>query len=123
MQVRVHFVAGLVKVLQRRTRKLELSTRLQRNVGAIFGQCDEIVAFVQARPTVVVGQRIQKVRNPALIITFFMESDGAVILEREAEFLVFRPDTPGIFGLIALLQCVNEIVPRFDRGRLSRGWG
>ena len=55
----VHFVTGLMDRLERRAREFQLPTRLQRDIGAVLGQTNQLAALFQRVPATPIAQPFQ----------------------------------------------------------------
>jgi hypothetical protein len=83
-QMAVHFATGLVDGFQRRAGKLQLTGRLQRNVGLVANQRDRRVALARNVPAVARGDAFQQRANAAIAF----EGRRTQVVGAEAEFLV-----------------------------------
>jgi hypothetical protein len=104
VQVGVHLAAGVVDGLQGRARELHLAARLQGHAGAVLGQRDDVVAFLDPCPAEPL-QALQQGADAALALV----GQRAEIVEGIAELLVLGADAPIVGRLAACLQVGNEL--------------
>ncbi len=110
-QMLVHFVAGLVDGFQRRAGKLQLAARLQRDIGAIQRQTNDLVAFQHRRPAIGVAQPLQnRLDRARAVIRQRLQRVFAI-----TEFLVLGADAPVSDGLASRGEIFGHILGPFDR--------
>ncbi len=89
-QMTIEFVGGQMRVFERRARKLELPSRLERN-GALavrVVEADQVSLVLDAVPTKMGAHPFQQRPDPPLSPI----RDGSVIGTVEWDFLVLRAD-------------------------------
>ena len=101
--------AGLVQIVERRARKLELAGRLQADRAIGAGKRDHIAAF-HHRPPAEAGQAHQQIANAARLVI----ARRAVVAHAVDELLVLGADTPAFGRLLALGESRNQLVAVLD---------
>ncbi|MCP5113609.1 MAG: 50S ribosomal protein L30, partial [bacterium] len=106
LEVTEHLRASLVQMLQGSTGKLELSARLERNVGAThwIGKADDVVAFHHRVPAELVAHAVQHGLDAA---SAFIRQRRQIV-GMEAKFLVLGADTPVFRRLAAGFEKADE---------------
>ncbi len=103
--MRAHFITGLVHGFEWRTRQLELTARLQRYACAILLQTNQLAAFDDWLPIKPVAQAFQNCQNGGL--TFV--GKRAQTIAQKAELLMFSPNAPICFRLVASLEILDQL--------------
>src|SRR5690606_36422575 len=101
---------GLVDVLQRRARQLELAGRLQGDRGAVLEQGDGAPGLVDRIPAEP-GQALEQRLDAAIAV----ERGWSQVVEAEAELLVLGPDAPVRTRLFPGRQDLHELRAVGDR--------
>ena len=109
-----------MQMLMRRAGELELAARLERDRGDALLQGDDIVAFVDALPTVFVGELVQERADAAL--AFVGNRFERIVVK--GELLVVGANAPSrAVGLRAFLEMRDEIAKALKQGRFFLGIG
>src|SRR5579883_136582 len=116
-QMLMHFVAGLMQRLERRTGKLELAARLERDRAARPRECHEI-AGIEHRLPAEPHQALQESANAVGTVI----GDAAMIAAAEDEFFVLRADAPLARWLAARGKIVDELPLVGDRRAAGERW-
>src|SRR6185437_9035334 len=118
MQMLIHFAAGLVQVLDRRARQLELAAGLERDgAAAAVAEADQI-AGIEHRLPAEAGEPLQQGADAIGTII----GHGRAVVQPEDELLVLRADAPCRARLGAGRQIVDELAPVAERRAAGGRW-
>ena len=99
-----NFIAGLMNMLQRRAGKLELTARLKRHARTIALQPDNMLAFINRLPAILVTQTFKQTAHRGR--PFIRHGPQAIF--QKSEFFVLGPNPPVTFWLIARFDPLDE---------------
>ena len=107
----LHLGAGLMEIVERRARQLELAARLERDRRLAARKPDEIVAVIDRLPAEP-PQPFEQAADAALAAVI---GDRPQILAPEDEFLVLGADAPALARLGARGEIFDKLPPVGDR--------
>ncbi|MCY1230895.1 hypothetical protein D9M72_433280 [compost metagenome] len=109
-QMLVRFLAGLVQVFERRSGKLELAARLQRDraIARLLGKADDVALVDDRFPAALCGHSIQKRLDAGLAEI----GDGAVVRLKEGELFVLRADPEPLLRFRTFCQIGGQVSDR-----------
>ena len=110
-QVTAGLGAGLVEVVERRPRQLELAGGFEADRAVGAGERDDLSVFLD-RPPAEFGQRHQQVADSAGLVI----ARRVVVGARIHELLVLGADPPAVRRLFAAREAGDQLVARFDDG-------
>ena len=110
LEVPGRFGTGLVEVLERRARQLELARGLEADGAVGAGQRDHLAVLLD-RPPAELGQPEQKVADPARLFP----RRRAMIVAAIDELFVLGADAPIGSGLLAAAEYRQQVVAALDR--------
>ena len=115
-QVAAGLGAGLVQVLERGARQLELAGGLQADAAVVAGERNDVGAVgggLLDRAPAVAGQVGEEVADAAGLVV----GRGVVVTPRVDELLVLGADPPAVGGLLAAREAGDQLVARLDDRR------
>ena len=114
----MHFRAGFVQSLDRRTGKLELATRFEADIRPPLVERDRHTVLVEPLPAELIGETVEKCADADLTII----GKGFEVGVAVSELFVFRTYSPGCFRFAAAFQVLDQLPIIGDRRTFLSWW-